>query len=641
MTTDSTKQNSPEGQEKKRTSRPRRRVKPAAADSKTAAQTVQAAASAQTKKTDGSTKTQEQKKTQTPGQTRPRHRQAHAALPADEELVQGRQSKLKIIPLGGLGEIGKNMTAYEYGNDIIVVDCGMGFPDEDMYGIDVVIPDISYLKANISKIRGIVITHGHEDHIGAIPYVISELDVPIYATALTNAIIELKLDERDLLKNTQIFTKKPGDRFRLGCFDIELIHVNHSISDAVALAIHTPIGVVIHTGDYKIDVSPIKGEMMDLTRFGELGKQGVLALLSDSTNVEKPGHTDSERKVGEGFDKLFMGCDKRIIVTTFASNVDRIQQIINVAAKYKRKVAITGRSLENIMKASTELGYMDIPEGTLVDINQLKQLPKNRICIISTGSQGESMSALYRMAYSEHRQIDIDAGDRVIISASAIPGNENMISRVIDELFLKGAEVIYDRKTDLHVSGHASQEEQKMMLALTRPKYFIPVHGEYRMLVKHADIGRMMGVDPRNIIVADNGNVIELTRRNIRINGNVQSGAVMVDGAGMGEVGSAVMRDRHRLAEDGMVVIVMAMSSYDFRMVSEPEIITRGFVYVKEADKLMDELKRVTIESLNNCDAKHIRDFSSIKSCVKSNVSGYLYKATKCSPMILPVITEV
>jgi ribonuclease J len=533
------------------------------------------------------------------------------------------------------------MTAYEYGNDIIIVDCGMGFPDEDMYGIDVVIPDISYLKANAGKIRGMVITHGHEDHIGAIPYVISELDVPIYATALTNAIIELKLDERDLLKNTQIFTKKPGDRFRLGCFDIELIHVNHSISDAVALAIHTPIGVVIHTGDYKIDVSPIKGEMMDLTRFGELGKQGVLALLSDSTNVEKPGHTDSERKVGEGFDKLFMGCDKRIIVTTFASNVDRIQQIITVAARYKRKVAITGRSLENIMKAATELGYMDIPEGTLVDITQIKQLPKNRICIISTGSQGESMSALYRMAYSEHKQIDIDAGDRVIISASAIPGNENMISRVIDELFLKGAEVIYDRKTDLHVSGHASQEEQKMMLALTKPKYFIPVHGEYRMLVKHADIGRMMGVDPRNIIVADNGSVIELTRRNIRVNGSVQAGAVMVDGAGMGEVGSAVMRDRHRLAEDGMVVVVMAMSSYDFRMVSEPEIITRGFVYVKEADTLMEELKRVTVESLNTCDAKHIRDFSSIKSCVKSNISGYLYKVTKCSPMILPVITEV
>ena len=565
---------------------------------------------------------------------------SEAELEKEEKPARG-QSKLKIIPLGGLGEIGKNMTAYEYGNDIIVVDCGMGFPDEDMYGIDVVIPDITYLKANAGKIRGIIITHGHEDHIGAIPYVIGDLDVPIYATALTNAIIELKLEERGLLKNTQIFTKKAGDRFRLGCFEIEFIHVNHSISDAVALGIRTPLGVIVHTGDFKIDVTPIKGDMIDLTRLGELGKQGVLALLSDSTNVEKPGHTDSERKVGEGFDKLFMGCDKRIIVTTFASNVDRIQQIINVAVKYKRKVAVTGRSMENILKASTELGYMEMPEGTLVDINQIKQLPKDRICIISTGSQGENMSALYRMAFSEHRQVDINAGDRVIISASAIPGNENMISRVIDELFLKGAEVIYDRKTDLHVSGHASQEDQKMMLALTKPKYFIPLHGEYRMLVKHADLGRMMGVDPRNIVVADNGNVIEVTRRNIKLNGSVPSGALLVDGAGVGEVGSAVMRDRHRLAEDGMVVIVMAMSSYDMRIVSEPEIITRGFVYVKESDTLIDELKRVTMESLNSCDAKHIKDFTSIKSCVKSNVSGYLYKSKKCSPMILPVITEI
>jgi ribonuclease J len=571
----------------------------------------------------------------------PRQRQnRQPAVPADAEQG-GRQSKLKIIPLGGLGEIGKNMTAYEYGNDIIVVDCGMGFPDEDMYGIDVVIPDISYLKANAGKIRGLIITHGHEDHIGAIPYVIGDLDVPIYATALTNAIIELKLEERGLLKNTQIFTKKAGDRFRLGVFDVEMIHVNHSITDSVALAIHTPLGVIVHTGDFKIDLTPIKGDMIDLTRFGELGKQGVLALLSDSTNVEKPGHTDSERKVGEGFDKLFMGCDKRIIVTTFASNVDRIQQIINVAAKYKRKVAVTGRSLDNIMKATIELGYMDIPEGVLVDINQIKQLPKNRICIISTGSQGETMSALYRMAFSEHRQIDIDAGDRVIISASAIPGNENMISRVVDELFLKGAEVIYDRKTDLHVSGHASQEDQKMMLALTKPKYFIPVHGEYRMLVKHAELGRLMGVDPRNIIVGDNGKVIEITRRNIRLNGTVQAGALMVDGAGVGEVGSAVMRDRHRLAEDGMVVIVLAMSSYDNHMLNDPEIITRGFVYVKESDSLMEELKRVAIESIESCEQRHVRDFASIKSCVKSNVSGYLYKTTKCSPMVLPVICEV
>ena len=584
-------------------------------------------------------KTLQQPQTRTQPKPRRQPRQERTADAAEEGT--GRQSKLKIIPLGGLGEIGKNMTAYEYGDDIVVVDCGMGFPDEDMYGIDVVIPDISYLKANVGRIRGIVVTHGHEDHIGAIPYVIADLDVPIYATALTNAIIELKLDERGLLKNTQIFTKKAGDRFRLGAFEIEFIHVNHSITDSVALAIHTPLGVVIHTGDFKIDLTPIKGEMIDLTRFGELGKQGVLALLSDSTNVERPGHTESERKVGEGFDKLFLGCEKRIIVTTFASNVDRIQQIINVAAKYKRKVAVTGRSLDNIMKATTELGYMDIPEGVLVDINQIKQLPRNRICIICTGSQGETMSALYRMAFSEHRQIDIDAGDRIIISASAIPGNENTISRVVDELFLKGAEVIYDRRTDLHVSGHASQEDQKMMLALTKPKYFIPVHGEYRMLVKHAELGRMMGVDPRNIVVGDNGKVIEITRRNIRLNGTVQAGALLVDGAGVGEVGSAVMRDRHKLAEDGMIVVVMAISSYDKHLLNDPEIITRGFVYVKESDSLLEELRRVAVESVESCDAKHIRDFASIKSCVKSNISGYLYKATKRSPMVLPVITEI
>ena len=552
-----------------------------------------------------------------------------------------KTSKLKIIPLGGLGEIGKNMTVFEYENDIILVDCGMGFPDVDMYGIDVVIPDITYLKENISKVRGIVITHGHEDHIGAIPYIISEIDVPIYVTALTNAIIELKLEERDLLKNTQIFTKKAGDHIHLGCFDIELIHVNHSISDAVALAISTPIGVVVHTGDFKIDVSPINSEMIDLTRFGELGKQGVLALLSDSTNVEKAGHTDSERKVGDGFEKLFYGCTKRIIVTTFASNVDRIQQIINAAVKYKRKVAVTGRSMENIIKAATELGYMSVPAGTLVELNQISNIPSHRLCIISTGSQGESMSALYRMAFSNHRQIDIDAGDRVIISASAIPGNENMISRVIDELFSKGAEVIYDRKTDLHVSGHASQEEQKMILALTKPKYFIPVHGEYRMQVKHAALAQDMGVPAKNTVIAENGSIIELSEKNIKLNGTVQSGAVLVDGMGVGEVGSIVMRDRHKLAEDGMIAVIIAMSTYDMRPVSEPEIITRGFVYVKEHEDLIDELKRVTMESVDSCDARNIRDISSIKSCIKNNLSGYLYKKMRCSPMILPVIAEV
>ena len=549
--------------------------------------------------------------------------------------------KIKIIPLGGLGEIGKNMTAIECGTDIIVVDCGLGFPDEQMYGIDIVIPDISYLKANADRVKGIIFTHGHEDHLGAVPYVMSELDVPIYATPLTAAIIELKLEEHDLLYNTQIFTKKAGDVFRLGCFSIEFINVNHSIADAVALAIKTPLGTIVHTGDFKIDVTPIQGNMIDLPRLGQLGNEGVLALLSDSTNVEKPGHSASERKVGETFDMLFKNCSQRIIITTFASNVHRLQQIIDVAAKYKRKVGITGRSMENILRVATVLGYLNVPENVLVDINHINKLPKDKVVIISTGSQGETMSALYRLAFSEHRQIIIQPGDRVIISASAIPGNENMISKVIDELFHKGAEVIYDRNTELHVSGHASQEEQKMMLALVKPKYFIPVHGEYRMLVKHAELGKLMGIDPKNIVIAENGKVIELTKKSIKINGSVQSGAIMVDGMGVGDVGSVVMRDRHRLAEDGMVVIVVTLSSWDNAMLAEPEILTRGFVYVKEAEAMIDELKRVTIESVEACESSGVKDWSAIKSRIKSNVSGYLYKTTKRSPMILPLISEV
>lgn len=549
--------------------------------------------------------------------------------------------KIKIIPLGGLGEIGKNMTAFECGSDIIVVDCGLGFPDEQMYGIDIVIPDIAYLKANASRIKGIVLTHGHEDHIGAIPYVMKALDVPIYATPLTAALVELKLEEHDLLYNTQIFTKKAGDSFRLGCFTIEFINVNHSIADAVALAIKTPLGTIIHTGDFKIDITPIQGKMIDLPRLGQLGNEGVLALLSDSTNVEKPGYSVSEMKVGETFDRLFKNCDQRIIVTTFASNVYRLQQIIDVAAKYKRKVGITGRSMENILRVATVLGYLSVPEGVLMDIAQLNKMPKNKVVIISTGSQGEAMSALYRMAFSEHRQINIEPGDRVIVSASAIPGNENMISKVIDELFHKGAEVIYDRNTDLHVSGHASQEEQKMMLALVKPKYFIPVHGEYRMLVKHAELGKLMGVPPKNVVIAENGKVIEITKKSIKLNGSVQSGAVMVDGTGVGDVGSVVMRDRHRLAEDGMVVVVVTLSSWDNAMLAEPEILTRGFVYVKEAEEMLEELRRVTREAVSACQDAGIKDWSSIKSRIKSSVSAYLYKATKRSPMILPLISEV
>ena len=550
-------------------------------------------------------------------------------------------SKLKIIPLGGLGEIGKNMTVFEFGGDIIVVDCGMGFPDEDMYGVDMVLPDISYLKANASRVRGIIITHGHEDHIGAVPYVLKELDVPIYTMPLTAALIELKLEEHDLLYNTQIFTKKVGSSFRLGAFTIEFINVNHSIPDAVALAIGTPIGTVIHTGDFKIDVTPIQGSMMDIARLGQFGNDGVLALLSDSTNVEKPGYSASERKVGASFNKLFMGCDKRIIITTFASNVHRLQQIIDVAAKYGRKVAITGRSMENVLHVASVLGYVKIPENVMVDLEKVNSLPREKTVIISTGSQGEAMSARYRMAFSEHKQIKVDAGDRVIISASAIPGNETMISRVIDELFHKGAEVIYDRNTDLHVSGHASQEEQKMVLALTKPKYFIPVHGEYRMLVKHAELGRLMGVKPQNIVIAENGKVIEISKKGIRCEETVQAGAVMLDGSGTSEVGSVVMRDRHRLAEDGMIVVVLPYSSDDRKLLSDPEIITRGFIYVKEAEAMMDELKRVTLESVAACEEQRVTDWTAIKNRVKSNLSGYLYKTTRRSPMILPVISEI
>ena len=551
-------------------------------------------------------------------------------------------SKLRIIPLGGLGEIGKNMTVIEFGNDLLLIDCGMGFPDEDMYGIDVVLPDITYLRNNASRIRGLIITHGHEAHIGAVPYVLKELDMPIYTTPLTAALIELKLEEHDLLYNTQIFTKKAGSVFRIGCFSIEFIRVNHSIPDAVALAIKTPVGTIVHTGDFKIDLTPISGGMIDLVRFGELGNEGVLALMSDSTNVETPGHSASERKVGESFDKLFQNCDKRIIITTFASNVHRLQQIINVAAKYHRKVAVTGRSMENVLRTAMVLGYMEVPDGVLVDLEQIKSQPKNRTVIISTGSQGEAMSALYRMAFAEHKQIQIDGGDRVIISASAIPGNENMISRVIDELFHKGAEVIYDRHTDLHVSGHACQEEQKMILALVKPKYFIPVHGEHRMLVKHAELGRMMGVAPKNIVIAENGKVIEFTKKGILCEESVPAGAVLVDGSGgIGEVGSVVMRDRHRLAEDGMIVIVMTYSSYDHKLLAVPEILTRGFIYVKDSEDMIEEMSRVVMETVESCDAHEITDWNSIKTKVKSNLSGFLYKSTRRSPMILPVITEI
>ena len=549
--------------------------------------------------------------------------------------------KLKIISLGGLNEIGKNLTVYEYGGDIIIVDVGMGFPDDDMYGIDVVIPDFSYLIKNQDKIRGIFLTHGHEDHIGSIPYLLRSVNAPIYATRMTAGLVKLKLEEHRLLDKTKLITCEAGEVVKAGKFSVEFIHVNHSIADAVAFAIKCPIGTVVHTGDFKIDSTPIQGGMIDLARLGELGKKGVLALLCDSTNVERPGYTKSERCVGASFDALFRGCDQRIIVTTFASNVDRIQQVISVAAKYGRKVAVTGRSMENALKVSTELGYMSIPEGTLVDVNHIKSLPKDKVCIITTGSQGETMSALTRIAFSTHKQVDIQAGDRVILSASAIPGNENSIDNVINELYRKGAEVVNERAGALHVSGHACQDELKIIHALVKPRFFIPVHGEQRHLKIHAKLAQEMGMDPRNIVISDIGKVIEVTQHSIKLNGTVPAGKVFVDGYGVGDVGSVVLRDRKHLAEDGMIVVVVSMSGEDGAVVSGPDIITRGFVYVKESEGLMEELRKVAVNALENCQRDTMNDWAAIKSEIKNAISGFLYKKTKRNPMILPVIMEV
>ena len=549
--------------------------------------------------------------------------------------------KLKIISLGGLNEIGKNMTVYEYGNDIIVVDCGMGFPDDDMYGIDVVIPDVSYLIKNQQKIRGIFITHGHEDHIGALPYVLRSIKAPIYATRMSAGLIKLKLEEHRLLDKTKLITCEAGDVVKAGRFSVEFIHVNHSIADAVAFAIKSPVGVCVHTGDFKIDTTPIQGGMMDLARLGELGKEGVLALLCDSTNVERPGYTLSERSVGASFDALFRGCEERIIVTTFASNVDRIQQIIDVAARYGRKVAVTGRSMENAMKVSTELGYMNIPDGTLMDLNQIKSLPKNRVCIITTGSQGETMSALTRMAFNTHRQVDLLPGDRVIISASAIPGNENAIGNVVNELYRRGVEVMNEREMTLHVSGHACQEELKIVHALVRPRFFIPVHGEQRHLQIHAKLAREMGMKPNHILISDIGKVMELSPNSAKITGTVTAGQVFVDGYGVGDVGSVVLRDRRHLAQDGVIVVVLSMSGENGMLVSGTDIITRGFVYVKESEGLLEELRQVALEAIRGVDTRYSTDWAAIKGAIKDDLSGYLYKKTKRSPMILPVIMEV
>ncbi len=553
-----------------------------------------------------------------------------------------KTKKLRVIPIGGLDEIGKNLTALEYSNEIIIVDCGMAFPDNDMPGVDMVINDITYLVKNAQKIKGIFLTHGHEDHIGGLPYFLKEINVPVYGTRLTLGLVEHKLKEHNILSKVKLARVRPGQKVEAGnCFSVEFIATNHSIADSVALAIRTPVGLVVHMGDWKIDTTPIVGEMIDLARFGELGKEGVLALMSDSTNVERVGYAMSERTVGDKFDNIFNGCEKRIIIATFASNVHRVQQIIDAAAKNGRKVAVSGRSMENIVEISILLGYMHVPEGVLINIDNIKKYRPNEIVIITTGSQGEPMSALTRMAFSDHRKVEVTKDDLIIISASPIPGNEKPVSNVINELFKIGAEVIYKSLMDVHVSGHACQEELKLMLALVKPKFFIPVHGEHRHLVLHKRLAEKVGIPPENSFVLSNGTVLELDKDSAKISGTVPSGQVLVDGLGVGDVGNIVLRDRKHLAEDGLIIVVATISSEEKKMVSRPDVISRGFVYVREAEHLIENVKDISAEAVEMCLSKHHVDWAMMKNNIKSDVAKYIYDNTKRNPMILPIIEEV
>jgi len=551
-----------------------------------------------------------------------------------------KKSKLKIIPLGGLNEIGKNMTVFSYGNDMIIVDCGMAFPDEEMLGVDIVIPDFSFVVKNSDKIRGVVLTHGHEDHIGGLAYLLKEINVPIYGTNLTLGLVQNKLKEHNLLSSTVLNRVFPGDTVPLGNFKVEFIRSNHSIPDAVALAIHSPAGIVLHTGDFKIDTTPIQGDMIDLARIGELGKQGVLALMSDSTNAERSGYTMSERIVGSTFENVFKSTKSRIIVATFASNVHRMQQVINAAVNNGRKIAVSGRSMLNLIEVATELGYMKIPANAMIDIDDIKKYKPHQLTIITTGSQGEPMSALYRMAYSDHKKVEIMKGDLVIISANPIPGNEKLVSNVVNELYKKGADV-YNDPACVHVSGHACQEELKMIMGLAKPKYFIPVHGEYKHLRTHADLALLMGIKEKDIFIMDIGKVLELSKDSAKCVDSVQAGLVMVDGLGVGDVGNIVLRDRKHLAEDGLIVIVVTISSETGLIVAGPDIISRGFVYVRESENLMDDIKVIAKMSLESFEKNNVRDWTTLKNGMKSRISEYLYKETKRKPMILPVIMEV
>ena len=555
--------------------------------------------------------------------------------------MKGEKAKVKIIPLGGLNEIGKNMTAIEYKNDIVIIDCGLKFPDEDMFGIDVVIPDITYLLKHKDKVSGIFLTHGHEDHIGALPYVLKQLNVPVYGTKLTLGIVQSKLKEHNLLSTTELITVKPRDVVRLNSVSVEFIKTNHSIADSVAIAVHTPLGAVLHTGDFKVDYTPIDGEPMDFARFAELGKKGVLLMMADSTNVERPGYTMSEKIVGESLCRIFGKSKGRIIVATFASNIHRIQQIIDAAAMYGRKVAVSGRSMENIVQVAIELGYIKIEKENLVSIDQINKYNNDQIVIITTGSQGEPMSALARMATSEHRKVNIVPGDTIIISATPIPGNEKLVSRVIDQLFKKGAEVVYGSSEAVHVSGHACQEELKLMQTLVKPKYFIPVHGEYRHLKQHGELANSIGVPKSNILIPEIGDVIEVTRNSIKKSGTVISGQIFVDGLGVGDVGNIVIRDRKHLSQDGILTVVVTLSKENKAIIAGPDIISRGFVYVRESEKLMDEARDIVRDVFAKCEEQKITDWSTLKSTVRDELRSFLYEKTKRKPMILPIIMEI
>ncbi|MGC7870563.1 ribonuclease J [Desulfosporosinus sp. FKB] len=551
-----------------------------------------------------------------------------------------KEHKLQIIPLGGLGEIGKNMTVIRYDNQMVLVDAGLAFPEDEMLGIDIVIPDYSYLIENKEMLLGILITHGHEDHIGALPYLLRDIDVPIFGTRLTLGIIQSKMKESNL-NNIKATVVQPRDTIKLGVFRIEFIRVNHSIPDSVGLAIHTPLGTIVHTGDFKLDHTPVSGEILDIHKFSELGDKGVLCLLSDSTNVERPGFTPSERNVGEMIDEAFRNAKERVILASFASNVYRLQQAITSAVKTNRKVAVVGRSMLNIVGISAELGYLDIPDGTLVDIDEIIGLPGNQACILTTGSQGEPMSALTRMANHDHRHVAIQPGDTVIISASPIPGNEKSVARTVDQLFKLGANVIYESAEGMHVSGHASQEEQKLMLNMVRPKYFMPVHGEYRMLIKHAQLAEQLGVPREDIFVSENGGIVEFTRHGAAIGGKVTAGKVLIDGLGIGDVGNIVLRDRKQLSQDGILIVVMTISRSTGAIVAGPDVVTRGFVYVRESESMLDEAKLKVKQTMARCRENHITEWAVLKSQIRDALSKQFYEKTRRRPMILPIIQEV